>query len=326
MKKILAISLAVALLAGLIGSVAVYAQGNGIRASKATAMVSELTLIDWQDPLDYDPDSDVNIPDPSPYDSDWTTILTQNIKTPNQKDLFIDVSLETGLWTRTKVKSKVTEDDPWGVWDTSKAQAQVLVRVGIDGNYATEPAGVQEAGVAFPREVTFNEREQVLSAKFMGIFTGDCFTFVPADPQIDNDEDGVVNEDPVGDANGDGCPGVCGVDDDEDGYFDEGDVADDDEDGLVDEDWIDYVMVIDYDCLEPEELDLILRTLSANSFNFVVADLEPGNHVITVEAKIITNGEADAGSYQAMALVGQGSVVIESVRMMKVEDYLDIPE
>ena len=52
----------------------------------------------------------------------------------------------------------------------------------------------------------------------------------------DNDGDGDIDEDPVGDANGDGCPGVCGEDDDEDGDIDEGDINDDDEDGTVDED------------------------------------------------------------------------------------------
>ncbi len=39
---------------------------------------------------------------------------------------------------------------------------------------------------------------------------------------IDNDGDGVANEDPPGDLNGDGCPGGCGVDDDGDGWVDEG--------------------------------------------------------------------------------------------------------
>ena len=59
--------------------------------------------------------------------------------------------------------------------------------------------------------------------------------------RVDNDGDGRVDEDPLGDAtpaphNGDGCPGICGVDDDRDGRVDEGHFADDDEDGLVEED------------------------------------------------------------------------------------------
>jgi hypothetical protein len=56
--------------------------------------------------------------------------------------------------------------------------------------------------------------------------------------QIDNDKDGSFDEDPPGDANGDGCPGVCGVDDDGDLLIDEGDPADDDEDGKIDEDGV----------------------------------------------------------------------------------------
>ena len=255
MRKLILIALAVVLVLAL-GAGAVWANGSGIRASKATAMVSELTLMEWQ-PVE---------PPEEAYDSDWSIILTQNIKMPNQKDLFIGVSLETGLYTRTLVKSKRNyEGDP--DWDTSTAHANVMVRVGVDGNYATVSKGVaQEPGVAFPREVTFNEREQTLSAKFMGIFTGECLIVDP----------------------------------------------------------ITHAVSINYTCLEPEELDLILNTLSANSFNFVVADLTPGNHVITVEAKIIANGAADEGNYEAMAMVGQGSVVIETVRMVKAEDYLEL--
>jgi len=299
MKRPITIALVVTLVVALLVSGVVY--GSGIRASKATAKVSELTLLTWEPeaPSGTPPgDMEDSIP-VDPYEGDWTTILTQNIKTPNQKDLIIDVSLETGLYTRTLVKSKRSyEGDP--EWDSSTAHAKIMVRLGIDGEYATVGVGEeQEAGVAFPRAVTFNEREQTLSAKFMGIFTGDCLNVVPADPQIDNDGDGSVNEDPL-------------------------DGIDNDGDGLIDEDGPDYVITIDYECLEPEELDLILNTMSANSFNFVAADLTPGNHVITVEAKIIANGAADEGNYEAMAMVGQGSVVIETVRMVKAEDYLEL--
>ena len=266
MKKSILIVLAVVLVAALLVSGVVY--GSGIRASKATAKVSELTLLEWEPeaPSETPPeDMEESIPETA-YDGPWMTILTQNIKTPNQKDLIIDVSLETGLYTRTLVKSKRNyEGDP--AWDSSTAHAKVMVRVGVDGNYTTVDPGVaQEAGVAFPRAVTFNEREQTLSAKFMGIFTADCLIVDP--------DTGAVT--------------------------------------------------LNYTCLEPEELDLILNTLSANSFNFVVADLTPGNHIITVEAKIIANGAAEEGKYEAMAMVGQGSVVIELVRMVKAEDYLEL--
>lgn len=48
---------------------------------------------------------------------------------------------------------------------------------------------------------------------------------------IDNDGDGSIDEDPASDNNGDGCPGICGVDDDEDAVVDDGNFDDDDEDG-----------------------------------------------------------------------------------------------
>lgn len=53
---------------------------------------------------------------------------------------------------------------------------------------------------------------------------------------VDNDNDNNIDEDPGSDMNGDGCPGLCGVDDDGDGAIDEGDAADDDEDGTIDDD------------------------------------------------------------------------------------------
>src|SRR6059036_3816170 len=49
--------------------------------------------------------------------SDWVTILCNNIKMPNRKDLFITASLETGLYTRTLVPPEAT------------ARASVQVRV-----------------------------------------------------------------------------------------------------------------------------------------------------------------------------------------------------
>jgi len=54
---------------------------------------------------------------------------------------------------------------------------------------------------------------------------------------VDNDGDNNIDEDFGADMNADGCPGICGVDDDEDGLIDEGSVNDDDEDGQTDEDF-----------------------------------------------------------------------------------------
>jgi type II secretory pathway pseudopilin PulG len=48
---------------------------------------------------------------------------------------------------------------------------------------------------------------------------------------IDNDDDGSIDEDPPSDIHGDGCPGLCGVDDDGGLDIDEGAANDDDEGG-----------------------------------------------------------------------------------------------
>jgi len=235
MKKSIVIAVAVALVVAL-GAGVVWAS-NGMPASKATAQVKDLTILNWTG------------------NETWTTILEQNIKTPNQKDLFIDVSLESGLYTKTVVKSKRKyEGDP--AWDTSTAHAKIDVRVLIDNG----------TRVASPGEVVFNYREQTLSAKFMGIFTGECL-------EVDND-----------------------------------------------------TVTINYTCLEPEELNLTLDTMSANSFNFVIDDLTPGEHNISVQARIDVNGSADEGEFVAMATIGRGSVIIEVVRMIKGEDWLELPE
>jgi hypothetical protein len=152
MKKLLATVVVVALLASLgVGLVSVVSGGNSLPASKATAVVKDWTIIPWQT-----------------ANMTWTPILVQNIKTANDKDLFIDVSLESGLYTYTHVKSKRnSEGDP--NWDTSTAHAKIAIRVVVDNGTAMKR-------MASPGEVIFNEREQELSAKFMGIFTGSCLT------------------------------------------------------------------------------------------------------------------------------------------------------
>lgn len=241
MRKSIVIAIAVVLVVAL-GAVAGVA-ANSLPASKATAQVKDLTILEW---------TSANVT--------WTTILEQNIKTPNQKDLFIDVSLESGLYTLTLVRSKRTyAGDP--NWDTSTAHAQIDVRVVIDEGTANER-------FASPGDVVFNMREQTLSAKFMGIFTGACLIVDP----------------------------------------------------------VTHAVSINYTCLEPEELELILDTMSANSFNFVIDQLTPGVHTISVQARIETNGSAEEGEFEAKAMIGHGSVTIEVVRMIQGEDWLELPE
>jgi len=85
----------------------------------------------------------------------WQTLLSNTIKTANQKDLFINTSFEVGLFTQTTVSSKNL------VPDTSVGQAQVDVRVLLDGKQV-------EPGV-----VVFGRRSQTLTATLEGAI-GKC--------------------------------------------------------------------------------------------------------------------------------------------------------
>jgi len=135
MKRIAGIGLVVCIVAFLTVGYVFAAEGHP--SAKATAKLSADYLIDY-----------------TTDDAAWTTILSNTIKTANNKDLFIDVSLECGLYTRTLVRSK------GGTKDTSNADAMIEVRVLID------------TVAAAPGEVVFSRRLQQLSATLQGILDG----------------------------------------------------------------------------------------------------------------------------------------------------------
>ena len=224
MQKLISLTVLVIVLAGLAfgGAAAQSSQPS----SKVTAAVSSITILQ-----------------PAEGETDWTTILSNNLKTPNQKDLFVDVSLECGLYTDTLVKSA------GGTKDTAKAEAGVYVQVLVDDV------------PMYPGEVVFCRRTQTLTALFGGILN---------------------------------CTDTYG----------------------------DGVITVDECTLTPEELELVLDTMNANSFNFVLDDLGPGVHTVAVQARISTKEEAGAGMADAKATIGKGSVTVESVRMIKNEDFL----
>jgi len=76
-------------------------------------------------------------------------------------------------------------------------------------------------------------------------------------------------------------------------------------------------------CEDPEELQLIQKTLNANAFNFVAPNLGTGVHTIDVQArtsaKVTTTGDYDSLG-NANAFIGAGSVSVETVRMIKGND------
>jgi len=184
--------------------------------------------------------------------NDWATIsgFANTIKTANQKDLFIGVSLEVGLYTQTLVKSKNL------VSDTSTAHSSVEIRVLVDGKAAE------------PGPVVYGRRTQTLTATLEGAIAK-CLTIVT-------------------NANGS------------------------------------LSIVLDPACVTPEEIELILDTMDAATFNFVAVDVPQGLHDISVQARIIAGTEVQTGSASATATVGKGTLTVESVRLIKNEDVLTV--
>ena len=88
-----------------------------------------------------------------------------------------------------------------------------------------------------------------------------------------------------------------------------------------------YIASVDEECIQPAMLEQILATMTANSFNFIASDLSSGEHTIIVQAKVayIKKTEVDAGSAAkgaVSAYLGNGSVTIEAVKMIKDEDVV----
>lgn len=67
-------------------------------------------------------------------------------------------------------------------------------------------------------------------------------------------------------------------------------------------------------CLEPEELQLVISTLDAHSFNFFYTDLASGRYWVVVEGKADAAALDQAG---ARAMAGLGSLAVEKVRLVK---------
>ena len=79
-------------------------------------------------------------------------------------------------------------------------------------------------------------------------------------------------------------------------------------------------------CADAEELRLLLKTLNANSFNYLLADVVPGVQTIEVQARAKANvsfssvQDEPLGSAAAEAFVGLGSLLVEQIRLIKNAD------
>lgn len=211
----------------------VSAQGDGHPSAKASAQVGAIAIVEEDGATS------------SSEQVGWQSIASDpiTIKTANNMDLIIGVSLECGLGTETLVKSK------GGKQDTSTAEAAVQVQVLVDG-----------VEYAAPGIITFCSRTQELSAKFGGVL------------------------EQCQDTNGD---------------------------GIISADECDFT---------DEELNLMLETMNANHYNFLSADLGTGIHTVEVQTKVYRSSSSQAGDAKSWAFIGNGSVTVEEVRMIKGED------
>ena len=236
MKRSVSIFLAVLLIAVISATGVLAADQNPNASAKATAQIKYLDVMS----VAYT----TSINDFA-GDFDGDEILEQTIHTANDKDLFIDVSLQSAVFTGTTVKSKDMQRD------TSAAAAAVLLRVWIDKDTPDEV-------LAFPGVIVYNARLQVLTAVLQGEITG-----------LDTEGKPVIDR--------------------------------------------------------PEEIGLFIGTMSANSFNFIVDDLDSGMHTVTVEAACASAAMNEKGCAQAVAVIGLGSMTVQEVRMVKGEDaVLDV--
>ena len=254
MKKLLTFTLVFALAITL---------GYGIAlaepSAKATAQLGDLSI------LELSGSGGAGVMDSD--DTGWVTIFKQDIKTPNGKDLFINVSLECGLTTDTKVMSRKLARA------VAEAEAVVEVRVLVDD----VPVPVNGNTPTPDTDITFARRNQQLIAEFAGDFSN-CMT-----------ADTTTGE-----------------------------------------------VTVDWTCVDYETLQLILDTMSANSFNFIVPNLIADLHTVKIEAKLSYKADGNLvqeeieqelydmaeGSAVARAYLGNGSVTIETVRMIKGEDVI----
>jgi len=85
-------------------------------------------------------------------------------------------------------------------------------------------------------------------------------------------------------------------------------------------------------CADPEELQLVLKTLNAHHFNFIYANATPGVHTVSVQARAQAGVElgclsatagvtcTPAGSAGAAAFAGAGAMSVEVIRLVKDAD------
>lgn len=111
--------------------------------------------------------------------------------------------------------------------------------------------------------------------------------------------------------------------------------TDEDGDGVYD-----GSIIVERDCVvSDEEIGLILSTTAAHHFNFILADLAPGDHQVSVVAKALSSADVTNGTYtsydpvtgdaievtttnneaSAYAVVGKGSLSVQEVQAVHIK-------
>lgn len=68
-----------------------------------------------------------------------------------------------------------------------------------------------------------------------------------------------------------------------------------------------------------EQIELVLGTMAAHHFNFVIPNLPSGTHRVVLQARISSGSSTQSGSASANGLVGKGSFTVEEVRAVNVK-------
>lgn len=216
----------------------------------------------------------------------WNTIFTQKIKTPNDKDLFIDASFEVGLTTSTAVMSRKLARA------IAEAEAQVMVRVILDYDYLNPVA---------PGEVVFSKRNQKLIAEFAGLYDlwGDDACYDVTTACVDDD------------LSIEGCQGtevVTGI-------------TFSDDNTCFDAEFLQLIL----STMAAHSFNFIAADVPTGEHTIevqVMLNYDLGDGVDIYERPDLADELNAVGLSGSEAWIGKGSVTIESVRMIKGEDVV----
>lgn len=223
-------------------------------------------------------------------DHNNATILSAMIKAPKHKDLTIDVSMECGNFTQTEVKSK------GGVKDVAEAGASV--RVGVVVSEILNDGTIGESFAAYPS----GDPNRTFGSVFGTVANPtDGVVFCKRTQKLEAVFQGIIDFDPGTMTNVDAFHG-CLINDPVTGN-----------------------VVIDPACLTEEELNLVIDQMTAASFNFIAPDLpESGVYRVDVMAWLDTGAYSQNGSAEGKATIGLGSMSIETVRLAKGTEPVDV--